>query len=321
MEILCGTKTGFIKAKSEQGHWQVVSHALKDKEISCLIAREGVILAGTKEGVFRSDDAGSSWRDCSTGLTHKHIRWMAFHPQISDFEIVGTEPAAIFISRDGGESWNGRSEVEMLRQEWGWWLPYSPEAGCVRGFALSEAAIYAAVEVGGMLRSDDYGESWQLVRGSSGRAQVGRPAAGLLHADVHSVALHPTSAEIVFAPTGGGFFVSQDGGNTWECRYDHAYVRAVWVDPANSQRLLIGPAKNSRGHHGRIEQSLDGGQTWQQLTEPQSNNMVERFYQSGNNLFAVMSNGKLWLADTTAVDFQPILPQLPRVNAITTMNG
>src|SRR5512146_3478587 len=83
--------------------------------------------------------------------------------------LVGTEPAAIFRSHDLGITWQGCPEVAELRDHFGWSLPYSPEAGCVRGFALHGSRAYAAVEVGGVLASDNGGQSWQLVSGSDGR--------------------------------------------------------------------------------------------------------------------------------------------------------
>ena len=67
------------------------------------------------------------------------------------------------------------------------------ESGCVRGFAVHGNRLYAAVEVGGLLRSDDAGKTWGLVAGSNGRPQFGRPPAKQIHPDVHSVAVHPSS--------------------------------------------------------------------------------------------------------------------------------
>jgi hypothetical protein len=131
-----------------------------------VIAREGVILAGTEDGIFRSDDEGQTWAEASDGISARHIRWMAFHPNISDFEFAGTEPANIFVSRNGGELWRSCPEVAQLRDTYQWSLPYSPEAGCVRGFAFYGTRAYAAVEVGGVLVSDDKGETWQLAEGS-----------------------------------------------------------------------------------------------------------------------------------------------------------
>jgi photosystem II stability/assembly factor-like uncharacterized protein len=243
------------------------------------------------------------------------VRWLGFHPDISDCEFAGTEPAALFVSRDGGESWVERPEVAELRDQFNWWLPYSPEAGCVRGFAFHGQHLFAAVEVGGLLCSDDGGDSWQLADGSDGHPQFGQPADGLIHPDVHSIEVHPSSHNLLYAPTGGGFYRSQNGGVSWQGTYLNCYVRAVWVNPENSEEMVLGPAENASGKNGRIEYSTDGGQTWQRVTEPQNRNMVERFVPVGHNLVAVMSNGELWHTPLPEQNWTTILPQDTKINA------
>ncbi len=317
MKLYLATNEGFAVAAETETEWQIGQRGLDGQQVTSIIAREGAILAGTTNGIFASEDGGASWQECSDGLTHRHVRWLAFHPDVPDFELAGTEPAGLFVSKNGGGVWHGRSQVEALRDQFGWWLPYSPEAGCVRGFAVHGQRLYAAVEVGGLLRSDDAGETWGLVAGSNGRPQFGRPPAKQLHPDVHSVVVHPASPDLVLAPTGGGFYVSTDGGDTWECRYANCYVRAVWVDPEDANHMILGPSAGPDGRNGRIERSTDGGQTGTRLTDPQPHNMVERFYQAENYLFAVMSAGQLWASDLTDRNWQSILPAAPHINAVT----
>lgn len=316
MELFLATENGVLLAQPSGDAWTTEPRGLDGRTVTSIMAREGVILAGTTDGIFRSDDAGANWYEQSHGLTQRHVRWLAFHPNISDLEFAGTEPAALFVSRDGGESWTERPEVAELRDEFGWWLPYSPEAGCVRGFAFHGQHAFAAVEVGGLLTSDDGGSSWQLAEGSNGRPQFGRPGDGLIHPDVHSIAVHPSSHQLLYAPTGGGLYRSTDGGRTWHGAYLGCYARAVWVNPANSEEMVLGPAEDASGRNGRIEHSTNGGQTWQPLTEPQNRNMVERFVVALNNeLFAVMSNGALWHSPLPQQKWTPILASSTHINA------
>lgn len=310
MELLMATRDGFVAVQNE-GSWPVVRTGLDGRFITSLIAREGVILAGTEDGIFRSDDDGRSWQEASQSLTHRHVRWLAFHPDISDREFAGTEPAAIFTSQDGGQSWQECGEVSNLRDRLGWWLPYSPAAGCVRGFAFHGSRAYAAVEVGGVLRSDDQGVSWQLVSGADSQSIS-------LHPDVHDVANHPSSRDLVWAATGGGLYHSPDGGQSWTQLHPN-YVRAIWVDPDDVDHLLLGPSDGPSGHNGRIIQSHDGGQTWQTPLATWTQNMPERFVAVGSSIFVVMANGELLAANQTTLDWQPILTVAPRINAVTTM--
>lgn len=177
--LYLATSGGLAIAEGSGGDWRVVGRALEGDHATSVIAREGVILIGTRRGVFRSDDGGRTWDDASAGLAHRHVRWLAYHPDRSDLEFAGTEPATIFVSHDGARSWRQCEEVAALRDRLGWFLPYSPAAGCVRSFTLQGNRGYAAVEVGGLLRSDDGGETWALAVGSDGiRAAAGRwPAA------------------------------------------------------------------------------------------------------------------------------------------------
>jgi photosystem II stability/assembly factor-like uncharacterized protein len=163
--IYLATKDGLAICRGDGTNWQEVERVLKGQHVTSVMAREGVILAGTTEGVQRSDDSGKSWRAVSEGLSSTHVRWLAYHPAISDLEFAGTEPAGIFVSRDGAEHWQARLEVAARRDEHEWMLPYSPEVGCVRGFAFHGKRLYATVEVGGVLRSDDGGDGWALVAG------------------------------------------------------------------------------------------------------------------------------------------------------------
>jgi photosystem II stability/assembly factor-like uncharacterized protein len=319
--LYLATRTGLAICHREDGTWRTVDRVLRDQHVTSVIAREGVILAGTTKGVWRSDDAGQSWCAVNEGLSSPHIRWLAFHPEVSDLEFAGTEPAGIFVSRDGAEHWNVRPEVAALRDQHQWMLPYSPEAGCVRGFAMDGQRVYAAVEVGGVLRSDDSGETWALVAGSDGSPNLSGPPEPFVYPDVHDIAVHPSNPDMVFAATGGGFYRSDDGGATWDLLYD-CYCRALWLDPDDAEHIIFGPADRV-GALGRIEESHDGGKSWHaasgSLDVPWPRTMPERIQQIGDALFAVLDDGRLLTAPLATLDWQFILDDISGVNSVTTM--
>jgi photosystem II stability/assembly factor-like uncharacterized protein len=335
--IYLGTNNGVVLCERDDD-WRIVRRGLEGQRVTTVItpphfgggAREGHILAGTTDGVFRSEDKGRTWTEASAGLSQRHvphqhgvhIRWMVYHPDIPKLAFAGTEPTSIFISRDGGNSWNECPEVARLRDEHGWFLPYSPAAGCVRGFAFHGERGYAAVEVGGVLRSDDSGSTWRLADGSDGNPSLGGPPEPFIYPDVHSLHVHPSSANLVDAATGGGYYRSSDGGKTWKLLYD-CYCRAVWNDPADPAHLVLGPA-DGVSSNGRIEETHDGGRTWNLasngLDVPWRRHMVERFTQLGSELFAVLSNGKLLWAQLSSLEWQSILPDAKKVNAIAAIH-
>lgn len=321
-EIFLATDRGVVIGQRQHGRWQATSRSLEERQVKSLIAREGVVLAGTTEGIFRSDDRGHSWRAASAGLTTPHVRWLAFHPDVSDLELAGTEPAGIFVSQDGARNWAERPEVGALRDKNGWFLPYSPEAGCIRGFAIHGNRLYAAAEVGGLLVSVDQGLTWQLAEGSDGQPRWGRPPGAMIHPDVHSVAVHVSSPDLVYAPTGGGFYLSTDGGQTWRLAYKACYCRAVWIDPADPEHLLLGVA-DSVDRGGRIEESLDGGESWQGVNDglqtPWPRTMVERFVGMDDLLFAILSDGRLYSSPIGHWSWQQVLDDVPAIRALTAM--
>jgi photosystem II stability/assembly factor-like uncharacterized protein len=251
------------------------------------------------------------------------VRWLAYHPAISDLEFAGTEPAGIFVSQDGAEHWHERPEVAALRDQHGWMLPYSPEAGCVRGFAFHGQRVYAAVEVGGVLRSDNSGASWALAAGSDGDPDMGGPPEPFVHPDVHDIAVHPSDPNLVFAATGGGFYCSDDGGATWALLYD-CYCRALWLDPDDPRHIIFGPA-DYVGAVGRIEESHDGGQTWRLASDgldvPFPRTMPERIRQVDGDLFAVLDDGRVLIAPLETLKWRFILEGAGKVNAVTSMQS
>ena len=322
-KLVLATEKGVVICEQEDNDWHESSRGLMDQQVTSVIAREGVILAGTENGIFRSENEGQTWKEASNGLTAPHVRWMAYHPDLSDLEFAGTEPANIFVSHNGGDLWRACSEVAELRDQFGWSLPYSPEAGCVRGFAFHGSRVYAAVEVGGVLISDDNGETWQLAQGSDGKPDLQGPPEPFVYPDVHSLEIHPSSPDLVYAPTGGGFYRSNDGGKTWKLFYD-CYCRAVWVDPADPDHLILGPA-DGVDRNGRVEESRDGGDSWSEASDglqvPWRRGMVERFFQMQDTLFAVLSNGQLLSASLLTLEWRRVLPAVNHVNAVTSMVG
>jgi photosystem II stability/assembly factor-like uncharacterized protein len=321
--LYIATVTGLFIVTQTYGQWHIIAQTLKNRSLTSVAVSEGAIMAGTKDGVWRSTDRGRTWSEANRNLAIRHVRWMASLSQSSKTVLVGTEPAGIFVSRDNGSSWSPSPEVEALRDEHRWFLPYSPKAGCVRGFAVAESGsnlnrVYAAVEVGGVLVSDDRGDTWRLADGSDGKPDMNRDLGTMIHPDVHSISAHPTSSDIVTAATGRGLFRSIDGGRTWKNIYP-CYIRAMWVNPGDPQHIVAGPA-DGVSRNGRIEESFDSGRKWQSASEglnlPWPRTMVERFVQVGDQLFAVLSSGELWAKPLNQAKWRHLLPEITGVKAV-----
>ncbi|HUF38295.1 MAG TPA: hypothetical protein VMN57_07220 [Anaerolineales bacterium] len=295
--ILLATDDGIALFRFEDGRFTELLRTLSGIALTSVGRPKNAFLAGTRTGILRSTNGGGSWTEAAAGPVTPHIRWLLVHPDRTDLVFAGTEPAGIFVSDDAGLTWTGRPEVERLRDEHGWWLPYSPESGCVRGLAFHGERGYAAVEVGGVLRTLDGGATWDLAPGSSGDPQFRDPPPDHVHADVHSVEVHPSSADLAFAATNAGLYRSRDAGETWMRINADGYTRAVWLDPGDPEHFISGPAR-SVGRNGTVIETRDGGMTWGALTDglqsPWPNTMVERFCAIGpDHLAAVLDDGRM----------------------------
>ena len=315
-QLFVATRHGIMILEAQAGVWQEVGGALDGHHFTSITSAGEALLAGSTEGIYRSEDAGQTWWEASSGLALPHVRSLAYHPDDPELAFAGTEPAAIFVSEDGGRTWQERPEVAQLREEHGWYLPYSPAAGCIRDFAFQGSRGYAAAEQGGFLRSDNRGGSWQLTRGSTGEPG-GRPDKGSVHSDVHSVVVHPSSADQVWAPTGGGLYYSTDGGEAWS-QLHARYCRAVWVDGTRPAHLVLGTA-DAPDRNGQVEETINNGDSWalamDGLPPALPQHMVEQFLEVDGNLLAILSNGELLSSAVEPLAWRTVLAAVHDVQA------
>jgi photosystem II stability/assembly factor-like uncharacterized protein len=284
MNLYLGTDDGLAVFEGQEEAWRPRYLRLQGQQVTAVAVKGRTLWAGTTSSLWRSEDGGAGWSRTNPGPQELRVRALAIDPDAPTTLLVGAEPAAIWVSRDGGTTWAESPDVARLRDRHGWSLPYSPAAGCIRGFAVAGERVYAAAEVGGVLCSDDAGGTWHLL-------------AGGVHADVHDLAGSERERDTFYAATGGGRYRSRDGGQSWELIGD-GYTRAVWVDPERPEILLTGPARYV-GAMGRIERSSDGGDTWALAADgfkvPMSD-MIERFVGAGSHVLAVTSTGALYTA-------------------------
>jgi photosystem II stability/assembly factor-like uncharacterized protein len=305
MDLYLGTDDGLAVFEGQQEEWRPRYLRLQGHRVTAVTALGRQAWAGTTDGLWRSHDGGETWSPANTGLSVRHLRALAVCPaqRSTRLLLAGTEPAAIFVSRDGGETWAEAPDVARLRDAHAWSLPYSPAAGCVRDFSVGER-LYAAAEVGGVLRSDDAGATWELLEGGC-------------HADVHALVRHPAHPGQIYAATGGGRYRSHDGGEHWEL-VGEGYTRAVWVDPGRPESVLSGPARYV-GAMGRVERSTDAGDTWSLSSDGLDipmNDMIERFASAGAHVLALTSEGALYTARRGVWVWRPLNLGLPPVHAV-----
>jgi len=98
------TAIGLFIATQTNGGWETVRHTLKEKALTSIAVSEGVIIAGTADGIWRSSDNVKSWHESNGRLSIRHARWIASSSYTPMTFLIGTEPAGIFVSSHGGKT-------------------------------------------------------------------------------------------------------------------------------------------------------------------------------------------------------------------------
>lgn len=89
--------------------------------------------------------------------------------------------------------------------------------------------IYVGCDVGGIYRSTNNGESWQIINN------------GLTNYTVQDIAIDPQTPAIVYAATQGGVFKSTDSGDTWVIKRNGFPPIAKWSFSAPVAKIVIDP--------------------------------------------------------------------------------
>ena len=227
------TGTSFARLDETTDGW-TVEHSLRESTAQCLAVDptdpDTVYVGLGGGGVRKTVDGGRTWGD--QGLGEQQIFSLAV--SVADGAIyAGTEPSALFRSDDGGETWRELTGLLELPSRPTWSFPPRPWTSHVRWIAPSphEAeTILAGIELGGLMRSTDGGETWQ----------DHRPGA---QPDVHSLAWHPRERGRAYEAGGGGAAWSDDAGDTWrpaDDGRDRHYTWSVAVDPDDTLRAHAG---------------------------------------------------------------------------------
>jgi hypothetical protein len=281
-----------IWVATAEGVWRDGEAELDGHSVAALERRGQTWWAAVDDhDVWRRDEAGE-WAKVAT---HDSDRLNAILP-LDDQVLAGTSEAHLVRIIEGAAERVESFESIVGRGEW-----FTPWGGPpdVRSFAVSDTGvIFANVHVGGIVRSDDRGDTWE-------------PTIDI-RSDVHEVITG--DGEVVLAATARGLALSRDGGSTWQFDADglHAsYARAVALSgetvfltasdgpfggrAAPYRRPLDGSAvftKNGDGlpewfpgnidsaclaasgrkaafgtHDGRVFLSADSGRTWSQVAK------------------------------------------------------
>jgi photosystem II stability/assembly factor-like uncharacterized protein len=251
-----------------------------------------VVYAGLRDrGVQRTTDGGRTWIDCALPVDGV----FSLAVSVADGAVyAGTEPSALYRSGDRGGTWDELDALLELPSRPTWSFPPRPWTSHVRWIAPSPHdgdLLLVGIELGGLMRSTDRGETWQDHRPGAQR-------------DVHSLAWHPHASARAYEAGGGGAAWSDDGGDTWtpaDAGRDRHYTWSVAVDPDDADLWYVSastgpfPAHGGRDPQARIYRWRDGA--WSVLSGGLPDPIPAMPYAlvaAEGRLFAGLADGAIW---------------------------
>ena len=244
------------------------------------------------DGVRRSQDGGRSW--AASELPVPSVFSLAV--SAADGSVyAGTEPSRLFRSDDRGESWRALDGLLELPSRPTWSFPPRPWTSHVRWIAPSPHdadLLLVGIELGGLMRTTDGGETWQDHRPGAQR-------------DVHSLAWHPKVPGRAYEAGGGGAAFSADAGESWhpaDDGRDRHYTWSVAVDPDDPELWYVSASTGPFAAHGGREPEAHvyrrgAGKVWRALAgglpEPLPA-MPYALVAVDGRLFAGLADGQVW---------------------------
>jgi len=227
----------------------------RDSNIVFVAAQGPLWSAGGERGLYKTTDGGKTWKAVITVSENTGVTDVVMDPSNPDimyaaswqrrrhfYTLVNGGPeSAIYKSVDGGNTWT------KLRSG----LPPG-DLGRI-GLAVSPVdpnVVFATVEASGNLsgifRSADKGATWERMNPSI--------AQGMYYGQIIA---DPKDVDRIYLPN-VVFQVSDDAGRTLRPlgeRLKHVDNHAIWVDPKNTDYILV-------GCDGGVYESFDRGANW-----------------------------------------------------------
>jgi len=304
IRVLVGTRKGAFVLESDgiRRKWIVSDPQFAGWEVYHLKGCPGApdrIYASQSSGWFgqliqRSDDGAKSWQPVGnrfvydgTAGTHQwydgtphpweFARVWHLEPTLNDPDTVyaGVEDAALFRSRDGGESWQELPALRCHASAPSW----APGAGgmCLHTILIDPndpARIFVAISSAGAFRSDDAGSSWRPINRGLRSEQIPDPTAEVGHC-VHRIAMHRSRPEVLFMQKHWDVMRSDNGGESWReisGNLPSDFGFPIEVHAHEPETIYVVPIKSDSEHYPpegklRVYRSRTGGHDWEALTD------------------------------------------------------
>ncbi len=233
------------------------------------------VFIGTQDGPYISNDHGQHWTRPDFPDRNVQIWSFLVHPLQPETIYAGAAPVAIYRSDDGGAHWKLLARPQMPERA------KMPFACRVMRIALDPASpkdMFATVEVNGVMKSRDGGETWidcndalvRLAEAPTLKSKLvsGNEAEGML--DGHALCISAAAPGTVFLACRMGLFRTRDGGEQWTDmavgRFSPlTYARDIRPAPQDPTRLYACLSVHATGDTGSLARSDDLGESWRRI--------------------------------------------------------
>lgn len=307
------THSGWYRFERRGENWQQVDRALTFWQMSCIQVdpedAKLVFLGTEHSGMFVTNDGGKDWTRAEPNVPCLEMSALLALPGKL---LVGTRPAALYVTSKP----SGWDEIKGVRQgAFGGTFPPNPDlAPRTRVLARepnSPGRLFAGIEVGGILVSDDDGQNWTKCND------------GLTDPDIHEILPSQQKDALVVAACGEGVSRSTDRGNHWEKVTPpggRTYANALAEDKMGNIYLGITrdrPRTWTRAGraHTAIFKSEDGA-NWQLLTENMNGGVMDLCTAAaGEGVLIATADGEVVELDSSG-KARTVVRGLPCINAI-----
>ena len=249
------------------------------------------LLVGTRKGLFLVGRHGRDWRVERAELLGDPVT-MAYAERdgtLHACQDMGHFGVKMKRSRDGGATWEERpvpqfppkpDDVVDLDPMRNTPIPWDTKRVWALEGSQRAGELWCGTVPGGLFRSRDGGDSWQLVESlwshPDRKFWVG---GGADYPGIHSILVDPRSPDVIrLGVSCGGVWLSTDGGESWDCKGqglradyappDQAYERRG-QDAHRLAQCAAAPDHIWIQHHNGIFRSTDGGLTCTEITNAQ----------------------------------------------------
>lgn len=244
--VYAGTAQGLFQSNDGGARWNLLDGPMTGAHVWSIAIDSvdpNILFAGTgnpsKAGIYRSTDAGKSWKELSVPISDTASR------------------TSIYSSANAAKS-GEKASIAAAETASNIVIP------APTGIAIDPTdsnKVWVGFEVDGVRHSSDGGETWSRVNGQ------------IPNEDIHNVLVVAGPPKTVFAVVSDDIWRSVDDGKTWHSAHAREtfpwhYTRRIAAKPNDPKTVFLTLGDSTPGCIGTVVRSKDAGVSWETASLP-----------------------------------------------------